>query len=61
MSQLSGMPHGDSFILPEGKWEPCTHHVTLWFLLHDQEEDMKKWDKVPTSNLKSPKSEHQDI
>lgn len=20
----------------------------LWFLLHDQEEDMKKWNKVPT-------------
>ena len=53
MSRLSGTPHGVSFTLPEGKGEPGAHHATLGFLLHDQEEDMKRWDNVPTSNLEA--------
>lgn len=29
----------------------CTPHATLWFLLRDQGEDVKKWDGEPTWRL----------
>jgi len=44
---------GNHFSAQERGYRGYTPRGTLWFYLRDHEEDIKKWDGKPTSNLEA--------